>query len=54
MHCSQAKTIIHYDKILVLDQISVKEFDKPLELFKQGIFRDMCNKSKITESDFIN
>lgn len=47
------KTIIQYDRILVLDKGSVKEFDKPLELFKHnGIFREMCDKSKITESDF--
>lgn len=47
------KTIIQYDRILVLDKGSVKEFDKPLELFKRnGIFREMCDKSKITESDF--
>lgn len=53
MHCSQVKTIIQYDRILVLDKGSVKEFDKPLELFKHnGIFREMCDKSKITESDF--
>ena len=40
-------------RLLVLDKGSVKEFDKPLELFKHnGIFREMCDKSKITESDF--
>lgn len=47
------KTIIHYDKILVLDKGSVIEFDKPLKLYKQnGVFREMCDKSKISEADF--
>lgn len=49
------RTIIQYDRILVLDKGNVKEFDKPLVLFKhKGIFREMCDKSNIIESDFVN
>lgn len=47
------RTIIHYDKVLVLERGSVKEFDTPLALFiKGGDFREMCEKSNICESDF--
>mmetsp|Transcript_5884 Transcript_5884/g.7152 ORF Transcript_5884/g.7152 Transcript_5884/m.7152 type:complete len:1359 (-) Transcript_5884:1928-6004(-) len=49
------KTIIQYDRILVLDKGNIKEFDRPLALFKhRGIFREMCDKSNIIESDFSN
>ncbi|KAL6946779.1 hypothetical protein ACO0QE_001628 [Hanseniaspora vineae] len=48
------KTILNYDRILVLDQGEVKEFDTPLNLFKQeeSIFREMCNRSGISDADF--
>ncbi|KAL6450072.1 YOR1 Oligomycin resistance ATP-dependent permease YOR1 [Candida maltosa Xu316] len=47
------KTIINYDKILVLDAGEVQEYDTPLNLFESdGIFRSMCEKSNITRSDF--
>ncbi|OEJ86325.1 Oligomycin resistance ATP-dependent permease YOR1 [Hanseniaspora osmophila] len=48
------KTILNYDKILVLDQGEVREFDTPLNLFKQeqSIFREMCNRSGISDADF--
>lgn len=48
------RTIIDYDKILVLDQGEVKEFDTPLNLFnmEDSTFRHLCEKSKITISDF--
>lgn len=48
------KTIIDYDKILVLDRGAIKEFDSPWNLFnlKDGIFSQMCAKSKIQETDF--
>ena len=50
------KTIIDYDKVLVLDAGEVKEFDKPYTLFKQkdSIFRGLCEKAKIVDSDFEN
>lgn len=47
------KTILNYDRILVLDKGEVKEFDTPLNLFKLGgIFTEMCERSNITETDF--
>lgn len=48
------KTIIGYDRILTLDHGEVKELDTPQNLFRKpdGIFRAMCLKSGITESDF--
>ncbi|CAM9019887.1 unnamed protein product [Wickerhamomyces anomalus] len=47
------RTILKYDRILVLDHGEVKEFDTPFNLFKQnGIFTDMCQRSNITEADF--
>ncbi|KAL6945160.1 hypothetical protein ACO0QE_002606 [Hanseniaspora vineae] len=48
------KTIVKYDKILVLDKGEVKEFDTPLNLFttEGTIFREMCLRSGITETDF--
>ncbi|CCH46808.1 putative membrane protein [Wickerhamomyces ciferrii] len=47
------KTIIKYDRILVLEKGELEEFDKPLDLFKkQGIFRDMCKISNIGVEDF--
>lgn len=59
-HCTilsiahRLKTIINYDKILVLDGGEVKEFDSPLALFdnESTIFRHLCDKSKLTRSDF--
>lgn len=48
------KTIVNYDRILVLDKGEVKEFDTPWNLFntKDSIFEQMCKKSKITSDDF--
>ena len=48
------KTIINYDRILVLDKGEIKEFDTPWNLFnlKNSIFQQMCNRSNITEQDF--
>lgn len=49
------KTIIKYDKILTLDKGICKEFDTPINLYKDenSIFRQMCDKSNITEEDFL-
>lgn len=47
------KTIINYDRILVLDNGSIAELDTPINLFnRNGIFREMCNKSDIVVGDF--
>lgn len=47
------KTILHYDRILVMDQGRVAEKGTPWVLYKQnGLFRQMCDKAQITEEDF--
>ncbi|KAG1828571.1 ABC protein [Suillus variegatus] len=47
------RTIISYDRILVLDAGLVAEFDTPSNLFKMegGIFRRMCERSSISLKD---
>ncbi|GMG26105.1 unnamed protein product [Ambrosiozyma monospora] len=49
------KTIIKYDRILVLEEGEVEEFDTPLNLFhnENGIFRSMCDISNISADDFL-
>ncbi len=48
------KTILNYDKILVLEKGEIEQFDTPIHLFRQsGRFREMCDSSNITEQDFI-
>lgn len=47
------KTIIGYDRILVMDQGNVAELDRPVNLYDQGgIFRGMCDRSGIRREDF--
>lgn len=48
------KTILNYDKILVLDHGELQEFDTPWNLFnsKGSIFELMCERSNITAEDF--
>lgn len=47
------KTIIHYDRICVMDQGRIAELDTPINLFERnGIFRSMCDKSHIVREDF--
>ncbi len=47
------KTILNYDKILVLEKGEIEQFDTPISLFKQsGRFREMCDSSSITFDDF--
>ncbi|CDK25303.1 unnamed protein product [Kuraishia capsulata CBS 1993] len=48
------KTIVNYDRILVLDKGEISEFDKPWALFQDEstIFRQMCNKSGVVAEDF--
>lgn len=50
------KTIVNYDRILVLEKGEVAEFDTPWTLFSQedSIFRSMCSRSGIVEDDFEN
>ncbi|ODV65349.1 P-loop containing nucleoside triphosphate hydrolase protein [Hyphopichia burtonii NRRL Y-1933] len=49
------RTILHYDKIMTLERGEVKEFDTPINLIRkdEGIFKSMCEKSKITEEDIL-
>lgn len=48
------RTIIHYDRICVMDKGQIAEMDTPLALWEQpgGIFRGMCEQSGITREDF--
>lgn len=47
------RTIIHYDRICVMDQGQIAEMDSPVALWDQadGIFRAMCDRSGITRED---
>ncbi|KAH9202026.1 multidrug transporter [Zygosaccharomyces rouxii] len=47
-------TILNYDRILVLEQGEVAEFDTPWNLFtkEDGIFKSMCERANIKKSDF--
>jgi len=47
------RTILSYDRILVMDNGEVAEFDTPINLFdrEDGIFRGMCNRSSISRTD---
>lgn len=59
-HCTilciahRLKTILSYDRILVLEQGEIEQFDEPLTLYadEEGIFRQMCERSDIKQSDF--
>ena len=47
------QTIIGYDRICVIDAGHIAEFDTPTRLFnmEDGIFRGMCDRSKISLED---
>ncbi|KAI0452103.1 P-loop containing nucleoside triphosphate hydrolase protein [Xylaria acuta] len=46
-------TIIGYDKVCVLEQGRVLEFDRPLDLWERnGAFRALCDRSGIRRQDF--
>lgn len=49
------RTILSYDRIMVLDAGRILEFDTPLELFRKegGSFNAMCQASFITEADIM-
>lgn len=48
------KTILKYDRIIVMDRGEAVEFDTPINLFNMsgGHFRQMCDKTGITANDF--
>ncbi|KAF5390969.1 hypothetical protein D9757_004019 [Collybiopsis confluens] len=49
-------TIVHYDRILVMDCGKVAEFGSVLELYDQGndsIFRSMCNESGLSRDEIV-
>ncbi|CDR36994.1 CYFA0S01e06238g1_1 [Cyberlindnera fabianii] len=49
------KTILDYDKILVLEAGEIEEFGTPMTLYENdGIFRQMCDRSDITREDFVH
>lgn len=47
------RTILSYDRIMVLSDGRIAEFDTPLNLFEHadGIFRGMCERSSISVDD---
>lgn len=46
------RTIIHYDRICVMDQGRIAELDSPVNLWDRGgIFRAMCERSGIRRED---
>ncbi|KAL2258581.1 hypothetical protein VTK26DRAFT_8070 [Humicola hyalothermophila] len=49
------RTIIHYDRICVMDRGRIAEMGRPIDLWRmgeQGIFRGMCDRSGIRREDF--
>ncbi|KAJ3504979.1 hypothetical protein NLJ89_g7659 [Agrocybe chaxingu] len=50
------RTILTYDRILVLDSGSIVEFDTPLALYRneKGAFRSLCDQSNIAEKRLRN
>jgi ATP-binding cassette, subfamily C (CFTR/MRP), member 1 len=50
------KTIISYDRIVVMDQGEIAELDTPINLFdkQDGIFRGMCERSRITREEVLS
>ena len=49
------RTIIHYDRICVMDAGRIAELDTPLDLFDRpgGIFHGMCERSGIRREDLL-
>ncbi|KAJ5287805.1 hypothetical protein N7478_003491 [Penicillium angulare] len=50
------RTIIHYDRICVMDQGQIAEMDSPIALYDKpdGIFRAMCERSSISRQDILD
>lgn len=47
------KTILNYDKIVILEDGQLADFDTPWNLFnREGIFSQICEKSSIVAADF--
>ncbi|KAI0701717.1 multidrug resistance-associated ABC transporter [Earliella scabrosa] len=48
-------TIVYYDRILVMDDGKVVEFDAPLDLFdkEDSIFRSLCNEANLSREDIL-
>jgi ABC-type multidrug transport system fused ATPase/permease subunit len=47
------RTIIRYDRIVVMDAGRIVELDTPIALFERGgIFKSMCDRSGITKENF--
>ena len=46
---------VYYDRILVMDQGKVAEFDTPLNLFdkEDSIFRSLCNEANLSRQDIV-
>jgi ABC-type multidrug transport system fused ATPase/permease subunit len=48
------RTIISWDRILVMDAGEIEDFDTPLNLYdKGGLFHTMCERSHITREEII-
>jgi len=49
------RTIINYDRVLVLDQGRIAECDAPYSLWRKpgSAFREICDKSAIRDEDFV-
>lgn len=50
------RTIINYDRVLVMDHGRIAECDRPYRLWKQkgSAFREICDKSAIVDADFVH
>ncbi|EJD44619.1 ATP-dependent bile acid permease [Auricularia subglabra TFB-10046 SS5] len=47
-------TIVYYDRVLVMNEGQVAEYDTPLNLFDQGgIFRSMCDQASLAREDIV-
>ncbi|KAL6300347.1 multidrug resistance-associated ABC transporter [Sparassis latifolia] len=48
-------TIVYYDRVIVMNEGKVQEFDTPLNLFdrEDSIFRSLCNEANLTRQDII-
>ena len=47
------RTIVRYDRVVVMDGGKVVECGQPLKLWTEGgVFRAICDKSKISKDDF--
>ena len=52
-HPDRLRTILSYDRVVVLDAGQIHELDTPENLYQtaNGIFRMMCDRSSITLED---